>query len=137
MLIETGPHSTFATLEANLSERGYRIADVKHVFITHIHLDHAGAAWAFAEQGATIYLHPFGYKHMKDPSRLIDSASRIYGDQMDRLWGQLKPIDEYRLQVVEHEEIITIGDCEIKAWHTPRARSSSYCLADRPGVDCR
>ena len=119
ILIETGPHSTFPTLVANLSERGYRVADVQHVFITHIHLDHAGAAWAFAEQGATIYLHPFGYKHMKDPSKLIDSASRIYGDQMDRLWGQLKPIDEYRLQVVDHGEIITIGDCEVKAWHTP------------------
>jgi len=119
ILFETGPHSTFEHLKAGLERHGYQLADLKHVFITHIHLDHAGAAWALAEHGADVYLHPFGQRHMNDPSKLISSATRIYGDDMDRLWGTLKGIPADQLRVVKHEEIITIGDKEIKAWHTP------------------
>lgn len=119
VLFETGPYSTFKYLEESLGQIGYTTDDIKHVFITHIHLDHAGAAWALAEKGANIYLHPFGEAHMHDPSKLIASASRIYGDDMDRLWGTLKGIDKNKLRVVSHEEIIQIGDQSIKAWHTP------------------
>ena len=64
ILLETGPHSTLPVLEAGLAKLGYKMEDIQHVFLTHIHLDHAGAAWAFAEKGATIYMHPFGKKHM-------------------------------------------------------------------------
>ena len=82
-------------------------------------MDHAGAAWAFAEQGATIYLHPFGKKHMADPSKLLISAKRIYKERMFELWGDLKPIAETQLKVVEHAAIHKIGGVSIQAWHTP------------------
>ncbi|MFY0626255.1 MAG: MBL fold metallo-hydrolase [Reichenbachiella sp.] len=119
VLIETGPHSTFPVLKEELSKLGFNIGDIRHVFLTHIHLDHAGAAWAFAEAGATIYVHPFGAKHIADPSKLMASAKMIYKDQMDSLWGEMKPIPEAQLSETAHEEIITIGDVDIKSHHTP------------------
>ena len=119
IIFETGPHATLPYLERGLKEHGWRLKDLKHVFLTHIHLDHAGAAWALAEKGAQIYLHPRGAKHMMDPSRLYTSAKRIYQDQMDALWGSLNPIPEEKLTAVEHASVIKIGKTEIQAWHTP------------------
>lgn len=119
VLVETGPHSRFAHLEAELKKLGYRPADFKHVFVTHIHFDHAGAAWAFAEQGATIYVHPRGWKHMHDPERLYNSAKRIYGDMMEPLWGIMKAIPEELLIAVENEQEIKVGEKVFKSWHTP------------------
>lgn len=119
VLIETGPYSTFPFLKKGIEELGYSLEDIRHVLITHIHLDHAGAAWAMAERGATVYLHPFGYKHMHDPGKLVESARRIYREEMDRLWGDIKGIAENKLRVVEHEETLRFGDIQIKAWYTP------------------
>ncbi len=119
VLFETGPHSTFPHLEEGLKQHGYRVRDVKHVFLTHIHLDHAGAAWAMAREGAAIYLHPFGAKHMADPGKLMSSARRIYRDDMDRLWGDMQSIPEAQLRTVAHRESITVGDHTFVSWHTP------------------
>lgn len=119
VLIETGPHSVYGNLKAAIAAKGFDIADVKHVLITHIHLDHAGACWAFAESGATIYLHPFGERHMADPSKLMASARMIYQDQMDSLWGDMRPIPAEKLRTVAHEEELHIGGHTFKSWHTP------------------
>jgi glyoxylase-like metal-dependent hydrolase (beta-lactamase superfamily II) len=119
VLIETGPHSTFKHLKAGIEQLGYGISEIKHVFLTHIHFDHAGAAWAFAELGAQVYLHPIGYPHMKDPTRLVESAKRIYKDKMDELWGQLRPIAKNQMQQVEDNQSFAIGDTLLKAHHTP------------------
>lgn len=119
VIIESGPHSTIRNLEKGLHKIGFKIDDVSHVLLTHIHLDHAGGAWCLAEKGAKIYVHPFGYRHMNDPSKLLASAKKIYGDQMDSLWGTLKPISSDRLYQIEDEETLTIGDLKFKAWHTP------------------
>ncbi len=119
VLIETGPYSTFPKLKKGIGKLGYKLEDVRHVFLTHIHLDHAGAAWAFAEAGASIYLHPFGAKNMKDPSRLMESAKRIYQDRMDSLWGQMKPIPVNQLVEVGDQKIFDFGDLTIKGLHTP------------------
>lgn len=119
ILIESGPYSTFKSLELELGKYGYKPKDVNHVLLSHIHFDHAGAAWAFAEHGATIYLHPFGADHMHDPSKLVASATMIYGDQMDVLWGQMKGIPKKYLKTVDHEEVIEIGGQSFHALHTP------------------
>ena len=119
VLFETGPHSTFDAMKKGLNELGYSLSDVKHVFLTHIHFDHAGAAWAFAELGARVYVHPFGAKHMINPEKLVSSAKRIYKEKMDMLWGQLNPIPESHLEEVPHGKKYQIGDVEIIAWHTP------------------
>lgn len=119
ILFETGAHSTFPRLCSEVEKLGYQIEDIQHVFVTHIHLDHAGAAWALAEHGATIYMHPFGKKHMADPSKLLSSAQRIYGDMMQALWGDLKAIPENQIRILKHEEEVKIGKTIVKSWHTP------------------
>ncbi len=119
-LVETGPYSTFGSLKSAVKARGYAVEDIRHVFVTHIHLDHAGASWALAAHGATVYLHPFGKPHLSDPSKLLASATRIYGEEgMERLWSTLKPIAEKRLRTVDDGEVIKVGDAEFKARHTP------------------
>ncbi len=119
VLIETGPYSTFPALEEGLRQHGYRPADVQHVFITHIHLDHAGAAWAFAKHGATIYLHPLGVPHLHKPEKLLSSAKRIYQDEMDSLWGDMQPIPTRQLRAVKDKKKISIGKVAFRARHTP------------------
>ena len=119
VLVETGPHSTFPQLKAALVGHDVAIEDIRHVFLTHIHLDHAGAAWAFAQHGARIYMHPAGAPHMIDPTKLLQSAKRIYQDEMDRLWGDLQPIPQENIEIVEDGAHIQIGDTMLHAWHTP------------------
>ena len=119
ILIETGPYSTYDSLKSGLNEYGYEPKDVKHVLLSHIHFDHAGAAWSFARHGATIYLHPFGVDHMHDPTKLITSATKIYGSQMDVLWGRIEGIPRKNLKVMEHDELLDIGGQSFKAIHTP------------------
>jgi glyoxylase-like metal-dependent hydrolase (beta-lactamase superfamily II) len=119
ILIETGPHSTFQKLQKGIEELGYQLSDIKKVFLTHIHLDHAGAAWAMAAAGAKIYLHPFGARNMEDPSRLMESARRIYKEKMDELWGEMHPIPASQLIQVADGETFNIGEVEIKSLHTP------------------
>ncbi|MBK6948649.1 MAG: MBL fold metallo-hydrolase [Haliscomenobacter sp.] len=118
-LVETGPYATFPRLEAELHALGYSLDDVRYVFLTHIHLDHAGAAWALAERGATVYVHPFGEKHLLQPERLMQSARRIYQDEMDSLWGDMRPIAPQNLITVGHGERVDIGGRQLQAWHTP------------------
>jgi len=119
LLVETGPHSTINTLRSKIKKIGYNWKKIKHVLLTHIHLDHAGAAWCFAENGSNIYLHPLGYRHMHDPSRLLASATMIYGDNMNTLWGTLKPIPADLLHIVKDNELLNLNGLKIKAIHSP------------------
>ncbi len=119
VLIETGPHSTLPALEDGLRKLGYQLSDIQHVLVTHIHLDHAGAAWVFAKQGATVYVHPLGLPHLHNPEKLLASAKRIYEDKMDSLWGDLRPIPLKQLRGLSDGERINIGGTIFKAYHTP------------------
>jgi glyoxylase-like metal-dependent hydrolase (beta-lactamase superfamily II) len=100
VLVDPGPESTFPTLlEALADERPRAIA------LTHIHLDHAGAAGALVERwpDLEVWVHERGARHIVDPTRLVASASRIYGDAMDRLWGRIVPVPEDNVRVLEGE----------------------------------
>ena len=119
ILLETGPFSTYPTLCKGIRALGYAPEDIRHVFVTHVHLDHVGAAWAFAKMGAKIYSHPLGKNHLADPSKLLASAERIYGDQMDELWGEMRPISKPLLVSVKDAEMVRIGDTVVRSWHTP------------------
>ena len=119
ILFETGPHSTFPKLKAGIEKAGHKVEDIKHVFLTHIHLDHAGAAWAFANHGATIYVHPRGAKHLANPEKLMSSAKRIYQDKMDSLWGQMNSIPENQIVECADQAEFVFGKTKVKAWHTP------------------
>ncbi|MDZ4287615.1 MAG: MBL fold metallo-hydrolase [Prosthecobacter sp.] len=118
-LIETGPGSSLATLREAITSRGFEPTDIRHVFVTHIHLDHAGAAGWWAQQGAQIYCHPNAQRHLIDPSKLIDSARLIYGSAMDTLWGEILPAPADRITALQDGESVTVGECQIIAWDTP------------------
>jgi glyoxylase-like metal-dependent hydrolase (beta-lactamase superfamily II) len=119
VVFDTGPESTFQTVVAELRNLDLDPADVRHVFLSHIHFDHAGAAWRFAELGATIYVHPRGAPHLIHPAKLIASATRLYGDQMERLWGKIVAIPAERVRVLEDNDVVEIGAFTIRALSTP------------------
>jgi glyoxylase-like metal-dependent hydrolase (beta-lactamase superfamily II) len=119
VLFDTGAESTFENIKAELHRLGYQLHDVRNVFLSHIHFDHAGAAWRFAEQGARIHVHPRGAPHLLDPRKLVESAARIFGDDMERLWGKVEPVPSGKLRVMEDQEVVKLGDLEIRAIATP------------------
>ncbi len=127
MLIETGPDTSFENLKRGLSDLGYAPSDVKHVFVTHIHLDHSGAAWHFAEAGSTIYVHPVGAPHIVDPGKLMKSAARIYGDKMDELWGEVRGMDQSSVVAIEDGQVINIGGVEVRVVETAGHAGHHHC----------
>ncbi len=128
VLIESGPGSTRAALEAGLEKEGLSPRDVTHVLLTHIHLDHAGAAGWLARQGAQVYVHPVGAPHMLNPEKLIASATRIYGDKMDMLWGEFLPVPEDKLHVPQDTEEIVIGNLRFLPINTPGHAEHHYAF---------
>jgi glyoxylase-like metal-dependent hydrolase (beta-lactamase superfamily II) len=119
VLIECGPGSTLPSLAAGLADEGFSPRDVTHVLLTHIHLDHAGAAGWFARQGAEIVVHPVGAPHLLNPEKLIASATRIYGERMDTLWGEFLAVPENNLRVANDGEELVIGDLRFLPLDTP------------------
>ena len=119
VLIECGPHSTLPHLHDGMKAAGIDPASVQHVFLSHIHFDHAGAAWAFAATGATIYVHPIGLPHLAAPEKLYNSAKQIYGDEMEILWGRMEPIAQEQLYAPQHGETIEVCGLRLTAWYTP------------------
>lgn len=111
VLVETGSQSSVPTLLAALAALGLGPDDLAGVVVTHIHLDHAGGVGdvARAFPNATVYVHEKGARHLADPARLVDSAARVYGELLDRLYGRLDPTPPERLHVLEDGEEIRIG----------------------------
>ncbi len=118
-LVECGPYSTHPTMLQGLGEAGIPADAVHTLLLTHIHFDHAGAAWWWAARGAHVYVHPRGRKHLIDPTRLYESARQIYGERMDELWGKMEGIDPSRITAIEDRERMNIGGLEWVAHHTP------------------
>ncbi len=119
ILVESGPGSTLPALEAGLAKEGLSPQNLTHVLLTHIHLDHAGAAGWLSQQGAQIYVHPLGAPHLLNPEKLIASATRIYGDRMDQLWGEFLPVAQNQLTVPNDAEEIVIGNLRFLPVNTP------------------
>jgi glyoxylase-like metal-dependent hydrolase (beta-lactamase superfamily II) len=111
VLVETGSQSSVPVLLAALEHIGVGPAELAGVAVTHIHLDHAGGVGNVAQAfpKATIYVHEKGARHLADPTRLIDSASRVYGSLLDSLYGRLDPTPPERLHVLEDGEEISVG----------------------------
>ena len=132
VLVESGPGSTLPTLLEALNDHGVAPGDIRHVLVTHIHLDHAGAAGWWARNGATIYVHPFGAPHLVDPSKLIASATRIYKEEMEMLWGDILPAPPEKVVPVQNGEVISAAGLTFTAIETPgHARHHHvYHLAD-------
>ena len=119
VLIETGPESTRDQLLGKLTELGCPACELDAVFVTHIHLDHAGAAGWFGKEGIPLYLHHRGARHLIDPSRLIESARMIYAERFDSLWGEMVPAPEEQVNSLEGGEVVEVGDLSIEVLETP------------------
>jgi len=100
-LFDCGPASTVPRLEEGLAEHGLRLEDIRHLLLSHIHLDHAGAAGTLVRRhpDLTVWVSEVGAPHLIDPSRLERSARRLYGDLFDPLWGELAPVPERNVRV--------------------------------------
>lgn len=120
-LIEVGPGSTLDALLDGLREAGVAPEEISKILVTHIHLDHAGAAGSFIRRfpQAQLYVHENGAPHMVSPEKLLASATRIYGDMMGPLWGEFLPVPEDNVQVVTDAETITIGSRTLTEYFTP------------------
>ena len=119
-LVETGPESTLEVLLAGIEEAGFSASDIGDVFVTHIHLDHAGAAgWWAANHGSKVHVHPRGARHLVNPSRLLASATMVYGDLMDTLWGGMTPAPEANVNAVEDGGRVQAAGLEFEAIDTP------------------
>ncbi|MEO6213210.1 MAG: MBL fold metallo-hydrolase [Vicinamibacterales bacterium] len=120
-LVDPGPSTTLQHLRAELGRKGFTIADVRQLLITHIHLDHAGAAGALLEEndGIEVFVHERGASHMADPARLLASAARLYGADMAPLWGDVLPVPASNLRPLAGGETVVVGGRELQVAYTP------------------
>jgi glyoxylase-like metal-dependent hydrolase (beta-lactamase superfamily II) len=137
-LFDCGPTSTLPALESGLAEHGLRIEDLRHLLLSHIHLDHAGAAGTLVHRhpGLTVWVSEVGAPHLVDPSRLERSARRLYGESFDPLWGELAPVPEENVRVATGdvlgwETFPTIGHA---SHHISYFRDGTLLAGDAAGV---
>lgn len=131
-LVESGPASTTSAVQAGLKEAGLNPADLRYLLVTHIHLDHASASGALlaGAPGAKLIVHERGARHMIDPSRLMASAERVYGDQLEPLWGRMQSVNKERVIAVTGGEKVNLGGINVTPIATPGHASHhvSYLL---------
>src|SRR5947209_8204075 len=133
-IIDPGPSSTLPALRAGLERAGMTVADVRAILLTHIHLDHAGATGTLVSENPAlrVYVHEKGAAHMVDPSKLMASATRLWGDEMDALWGEMRPVPASQLEILRGGERISGGGRDLDVAYTPGHASHhvSYFSAD-------
>ncbi len=129
-LFDCGPSTCVATLRQRLADRGLALTDVRHLLLSHIHLDHAGAAGVLVREhsGLQVHVSPVGAPHLVDPSRLEKSARRLYGDEFDTLWGELAPVPA--------ENVHEVGDdvVGLACFPSPGHASHHVCYLDADGT---
>ena len=120
-IVDPGPATCLTTLEAALKGRGFGWSDVRAVLLTHIHLDHAGGSGHVlqAAKSARLYVHENGARHMADPAKLLASATRLYKDDMARLWGTMLPVSADRIEVFGARNTLSIAGHDIDVAWTP------------------
>jgi len=120
-LIDPGPTTCLRNLERGLQDQGIRLSDVTTILLTHIHLDHAGATGSIVRTHPDIQVvvHQRGAPHLLAPERLVESARRLWGADMDRLWGEVLPVPEQNLHVVEGNQNVGAGGRTFEVAYTP------------------
>jgi glyoxylase-like metal-dependent hydrolase (beta-lactamase superfamily II) len=129
-LFDCGPSTTVEALKAGLADRGLALTDVRHLLLSHIHLDHAGAAGVLVREHPALQVHvsPVGAPHLVDPARLGRSARRLYGDSFDSLWGELVPVPEENVHPVDGP---VLG---LESFPSPGHASHHVCYLDPDGT---
>jgi glyoxylase-like metal-dependent hydrolase (beta-lactamase superfamily II) len=132
-LLDPGPTSTLHALESGLRAIGRQLEEVKALLLTHIHLDHAGASGTLAARlpSLRVYVHQRGAPHMVDPTKLMESAARLYGDRMDELWGEMRPVPGDRLQVLTGGERLDLLGRTLQVAYTPGHASHHVSYLDQ------
>lgn len=120
-IIDPGPQTTLEALLASLDEAGFAPRDVTHILLTHIHFDHAGATGALTRllPNARVYVHSLGAPHLINPTRLVESATRIYGDRMGLLWGDIEPAPAERVTRIGEGDVLAVAGRQIEVHYTP------------------
>lgn len=121
VLVDPGPSTSLPTLDRELAGAGFARSDVAAIFLTHIHLDHAGAVGTMvaAQPDLKIYVHEIGAPHLVDPAKLLASATRLYGDAMEQLWGEVRPVPRGALVSLTGGERIKAGGRMWDVAYTP------------------
>lgn len=120
-LIDPGPTTCLPVLERELARGGIRLADVTDIVLTHIHLDHAGVTGTLVHRhpGVTVFVHERGAPHLADPAKLLQSAARLYGDRMELLWGEVRPVPAERMVELTGGERLELGGRTFDVAYTP------------------
>ncbi len=132
-LIDPGPSSTLPRLRSTLAAAGISMQDVTTVLLTHIHLDHAGATGTLVKElpHLRVFVHEKGAPHMANPEKLIASATRLYGDEMDRLWGDVLPVPAASMEILQGGERMAVGNRKFDVEYTPGHASHHVSYFDR------
>jgi glyoxylase-like metal-dependent hydrolase (beta-lactamase superfamily II) len=120
-LVDPGPSTTLQTLERELQRKGIGWPDVRQLLLTHIHLDHGGATGTIVERHPhiAVFVHERGAPHLIDPAKLLASAGRLYGPDMERLWGEVRPVPAASVRALAGGETLTIAGRELRVAYTP------------------
>ena len=131
--IEVGTNSSTPRLMKVLKNRGWQPEDVTYIIVTHVHLDHAGGAGSLMQlcPNATFLVHPYGARHMIDPTKLEAGARGVYGDELfDKTYGKLIPIEEHRVRIMEDGDEITFGNRQLRFMDSPGHARHHFCVFD-------
>ena len=120
-IVETGPSTSFEPVVGGLERLGIGAADLAHIAVTHIHLDHAGGVGDLVRTfpNATVVVHPAGARHLVDPERLLASSARVYGPLMDTVYGGLTPVEAGRVKAADDGEVLDLGGRRLELLHAP------------------
>jgi glyoxylase-like metal-dependent hydrolase (beta-lactamase superfamily II) len=132
-IVETSASPSIPHLKKGLSKLNIKLEDIQYIILTHIHLDHAGGAGLFLEEcpSATIVVHPKGYRHLNDPSRLIAGAKAVYGDDFERLFSPVKAIPKERMVSKEHGDTLKLSEtCTLTFYDTPGHANHHFSIYD-------
>jgi len=136
-ILDPGPASTLETLRAELQSRGLSVSDLNAILLTHIHLDHAGASGSLLRENPNlrVFVHSKGAAHLADPSKLLASAGRLWGDELPRLFGETLAVPEQNIQILDGTETLMVGTRKLEVIYTPGHASHHVTYFDeREGV---